>query len=97
MKNDKRVVLITLMILALLVSIAATASPAKINAGVLSTYFGQSAGDYIVPGKPLVQQFGEAMSGPPNKDVDAGNGLILISGCRYKSCIKKGAVAIKSG
>ncbi|QKD87551.1 hypothetical protein [Xanthomonas axonopodis] len=96
MKNNKRIVLITLMILALLVSIAATASPAKINAGVLSTYFGQSAGDYIIPGKPLVQQFGEALSGPPNKDVDAGNGLTLISGCRYKSCIEKGAVAIKS-
>ncbi|WP_146093803.1 hypothetical protein [Xanthomonas arboricola] len=96
MKANKRIASITIMILSLWGSVLATAAPAKINSAVLSAYFGQSAGDYIIPGKPLVQQFGEALSGPPNKDVEVGNGLTLVSGCRYKSCIEKGAVAIKS-
>jgi hypothetical protein len=94
MKANKRIASIAIMIFSLCGSVLATAAPAKINSAVLSAYFGQSAGDYIIPGKPLVQQFGEALSGPPNKDVDVGNGVTLISGCRYKSCIEKGAVVI---
>ncbi|MEA9562507.1 MULTISPECIES: hypothetical protein [Xanthomonas] len=96
MKANKRIALIAIMIFPLWGSFLAMAAPAKITSAVLSDYFGQAAGDYIIPGKSLVKQFGEALSGPPNKDVDAGNGLTLISGCRYKSCIEKGAVAIKS-
>ena len=58
MKANKRIASIAIMIFSLWGSVLATAAPAKINSAVLSAYFGQSAGDYIIPGKPLVQQFG---------------------------------------
>ena len=64
------------------------------NHQALSSFFGEERGDYIIPGGLVVDQFGEALSGPPNQPRTLADGTTLISGCRLHSCVEKGAVVV---
>jgi len=55
-------------------------------------FFGDQRGDYILPNQPLYEQFGEALSGPPDPEKTLADGSTLVAGCRYKSCTEKGAM-----
>ena len=73
----------------------ATAPSKEVQRGQATRqFFGELRGDYILPNQPLYEQFGEALSGPPDPERTLPDGSTLVAGCRYKSCIEKGAMVL---
>jgi hypothetical protein len=64
----------------------------RVSSEVVQQFFGEQRGDYILPGRLLHWQVAEALSGTPDPTRRLADGLILVSGCRYQSCIEKAAV-----
>lgn len=62
------------------------------NKIALVKFFGTQRGDYIFPNKSMVDQFGEALSGPRETSEKKEGSITFVTGCRLHSCEEKGAI-----
>ena len=77
-------------------AIAQQPGPTPVARGsAVRTFLGPATGNYILPGRSVTEQVGEALSGPPDPNTNLPGGRLLVSGCRFQSCDEKAAVIFR--